>query len=384
MKNKLYYILFASYFAMVILILYINGVFTNQVSSVSNLMINVIFLLIIGIMFMISAMSFIRLNHCTDALLAATDSIYQAYDAGNRQLWEEYSRKKQPFGHDILDEAFARYQKRMKGFQTKRGLSGTCDVEDYINEDILNQVGMSYYNSAIPGTMTGLGILGTFIGLSIGLASFNGDDIYTISDNVGPLLGGMKVAFHTSVYGIFFSLIFTFVHRCIVDDANEKLQEFLECYEECVAPTAVNNDENTRAMLVYQANMSNSLKQITELLKGNALAQTQGVEQIVENFTSRLEQTMGTDFARLGRTLEKACEAQEVYAGNYKTMEESTKALLNASLTLQKTLEVTMEKQEALARELREQAEKIDETCAAIENELSSQLYTFEQMKEMN
>lgn len=383
MKNRLYYILFATYFAMVGVILYINGVFTNEVSYLSDLMINIIFLIIIGIMFMISTMSFIRLNHCTDALLLVTDNIYKAYDSGNRKLWEEYSKKKRPFGNDVLDEAFTRYQKRMRSFQTKRGLSGTCDIEDYINEDVLNHVGMSYYNSAIPGTMTGLGILGTFIGLSIGLASFDGNDIYTISDNVGPLLGGMKVAFHTSVYGIFFSLVFTFVHRCIVDDANGKLREFLDCYEECVAPVVTSSDDNTKAMLVYQANMTNYLKQMTEMLKGNALEQTQGVERIVQTFTARLEQSMGTDFARLGRTLEKACDAQEVYTGNYKSMEESTKALLSASLTLQKTLEVTMERQEALSRELKAQAAKIDETCAAIENEISSQLYTFEQMKDM-
>ena len=64
-------------------------------------------------------------------------------------------------------------------------VSGTVSQ---INEELLDRVGGSHYNSAISGTMTGLGILGTFIGLSLGLGSFSGDDIYTISDNVGPLL----------------------------------------------------------------------------------------------------------------------------------------------------------------------------------------------------
>lgn len=383
MKNKLYYFLFITYLGMVALILYINGVFTGEMTSTSNLVINVGFLALIGILFMISSVSFMRLNRCTDALLLVTDKIYKAYDSGNRKLWEEYSKKKNPFGDEILDEAFSRYQKRMRSYQTKRGLSGSCDIEDYINEDVLNRVGMTYYNSAIAGTMTGLGILGTFIGLSIGLGSFNGDDIYTISDNVGPLLGGMKVAFHTSVYGIFFSLIFTFVYRSIMADAYDKLQEFLDCYSECVEPVVVSSDENTKAMLVYQANMATSLKLITELLKGNAMEQTKGVEQIVQSFTARIEQSMGTDFARLGRTLEKACEAQEVYAGNYKSMEETTKVLLNASLSLQNTLEVTMEKQEALARELKEQAQRIEETCDTLDNEISSKLYTYGQLKEM-
>jgi hypothetical protein len=312
-----------------------------------------------------------------------TDTIYKAYDAGNRRLWDDFSKKKNPFGDEILDEAYSRYQKRMRSFQTRKGLSNVCDIEDYINEDILNRVGMFYYNSAITGTLTGLGILGTFIGLSLGLGAFNGDDIYTITDNVGPLLGGMKVAFHTSVYGIFFSLIFAFVHRCIVADSQEKLQEFLDCYRECVEPVVAGNEENIRTMLVYQANMTNYLRHISEILTGNALEQTKGVEQIVQSFTAQIESAMATDFARLGRNLEKACDAQTAYAENYRSMEETTKLLINASYTLQQSLEATIEKQAALVRELDVQAKRIGETCDTLDNEISSQLYTLAQVRDM-
>ena len=383
MKNKLYYFLFVMYLAMVVLILYINGVFTGEMTSSANIIINVGFLAVIGILFMISTVSFIRLNRCTDSLVLMTDYIYKAYDSGNRRLWDDFSKKKNPFGDEILDEAYSRYQKRMRSFQTRKGLSNVCDIEDYINDDILNRVGMFYYNSAITGTLTGLGILGTFIGLSLGLGAFNGDDIYTITDNVGPLLGGMKVAFHTSVYGIFFSLIFAFVHRCIVADSQEKLQEFLDCYRECVEPVVAGNEENIRTMLVYQANMANSLRHISEILTGNALEQTKGVEQIVQSFTTQIESAMATDFARLGRNLEKACDAQTVYAENYRSMEETTKLLINASYTLQQSLEATIEKQAALARELDVQAKRIGETCDTLDNEISSQLYTLAQVKDM-
>ncbi len=383
MKNKLYYFLFAMYIAMVVLILYINGVFTDEMTSSANLIINVGFLAVIGILFMISTVSFIRLNRCTDSLVLMTDSIYKAYDAGNHRLWDEYSKKKNPFHDEILDEAYSRYQKRMKSYQTKKGLSNVCDIEDYINEDILNRVGMFYYNSAITGTLTGLGILGTFIGLSLGLGAFNGDDIYTITDNVGPLLGGMKVAFHTSVYGIFFSLVFGFVHRCIVADSQEKLREFLDCYRECVEPVVAGNEENIRTMLVYQANMANTLRHISEILTGNALEQTKGVEQMVQNFTSQIENAMATDFARLGRNLEKACDAQTVYAENYKSMEETTKLLVRASLTLQESLENTMERQQIIAQELEKQAKRIGETCDTLDNEISTQLYTLTQLKDL-
>ncbi len=41
-------------------------------------------------------------------------------------------------------------------------------------------------------------------------------------------------------------------------------------------------DENTSAMLIYQANMSNSLKTMMELMKGQAAEQTKGLSTIVQ------------------------------------------------------------------------------------------------------
>lgn len=377
MKNRMYFFLLPVYLFVVGFVLVVNGVFTGQVTSVSNLVINLAFLVLIGILFLISFSSFFRLNRLTDKLLDEADKIYKAYDGGDHKLWETYRTKSKVFEDDVLDEAFYRYQKKMNSFQTRHGLMGRCEIEDYLNEDLLNQVGMNYYNSAISGTMTGLGILGTFIGLSIGLGSFNGNDIYTISDNVGPLLDGMKVAFHTSVYGILFSLVFQFAYRSLMADAYDKLQEFLAAFRECVEPMVNNTDDNTKAMLVYQANMANSMKQMTELLKGEAREQAESLDKMVQRFTAQMEQNLGADFDKLAMTLQKACKAQEVYADNYRTMAETTRELLQTNSSLQKALEETLDRQEAMARQLKEQSERIDATCDTINEEISNQLYTY-------
>jgi len=383
MKNRLYYLLLPVYLFVVGFVLMVNGVFTGQVTSVGNLAINLTFLLLIGILFLVSFSSFSRLNRMTDKLLDQADKIYRAYDEGDHKLWDTYRSKSKIFENDMLDEAFTRYQNKMNSFQTKHGLMGRCEIEDYLNEDMLNQAGMNYYNSAISGTMTGLGILGTFIGLSIGLGSFNGNDIYTISDNVGPLLDGMKVAFHTSVYGILFSLVFQFAYRSLMADAYDKLQEFLAAFRECVEPMVNNTDSNTKAMLVYQANMANSMKQMTELLKGEAREQAESLDRMAQNFAARMEQALGADFDRLGRTLQKACSAQETYADNYHSMAETTKELLQANSALQKALEETMDRQQDMARQLKEQAERIDATCNTINEEISNQLYTYAETRDL-
>lgn len=384
MKNKIYYTLFIFYIIILMFILYLNGVFTGDIASFSNLLINVGFLLLIGILFLISASSFAKLNRCTDALARATYSISKKYKEKNSSLWNEYKNQENLFGFRELDDAFSRYQKRMKACAGKKGQLQSCDIEEYINEDLLDRISASHFNSSISGTMTGLGILGTFIGLSLGLGAFSGNDIFTISDNVGPLLDGMKVAFHTSVYGIFFSLIFNFIYRSIMACSYEKLSDFLSCFREYVtAPVAADADDSAKAMLVYQANMANSMKAILDLLKGNTIEQTHGVEQMVREFSRQLSQTMSTDFEKLGKTMNEIADTQVVYSRNYQSMENIIKELLEANRVLQESLEHTMDWQELFAKELNKQNEKLSAACDTINNDITTQLYTFNQMRDL-
>ena len=383
MKKNLYYLLFPLYLLVLAFVLYINGVFTGEVTSAVNLLINVGFLLVIGIMFLISAVSFTKMNRFTDALEEAVDEMEKEYQENKGNLWEAYRDRKHVFKNEALDSAFRKYQKRMSGYQTRRGLTAVCELDDYINEELLDHVAMTHYNSAVSGTLTGLGILGTFLGLSMGLGSFNGHDIYTISDNVGPLLEGMKVAFHTSVYGIFFSLVFNFIYRSLMAGAYEALNEFHSVYEQCVAPTVSGADENTKAMLIYQANMSNSMKQMTELLKGNAMEQTQAVERIANQFVAMMSQSLGVEFDKMGRSLNNASKAQEQCAIDYKSMEETTKELIATNRLVVQTLDELSRRQEELAVRLAAQEMKLADTVEALDEELTTQLFTFNQMRDL-
>ena len=381
MKNKLYFLLVPVYVAVFAVILYINGVFTGNITDMTNLVINVVFLVIIGVIFAISFVSFARVNEFAAALEKAMETIRKEYTENRRNLWEEYQGRKKVFGVLELDDAFRQYQKKMRVYTTKHGMSQVADIEDYINEELLDQVGMTYFNTTVSGTMTGLGILGTFLGLSMGLGSFNGNDIYTISDNVGPLLAGMKVAFHTSVYGMFFSLIFTYVHRCIMSYAYEVVEDFLALYRECVEPSASTSDENMKAMLLYQANLANSMKELTNLMKGQADNQIKGVEQLVNRFTEQMEKALCNDFNKLGNTLNRVCQEQVIYSENYKKMEQTAQSLISANISLQKTVEALLDRQESIEKQMRNQCEKLDETCNLINEEISNQLFTLGQMK---
>lgn len=384
MKGKLYYALYFLYAIVIVFVLYLNGVFTGEEISVVNLTINIGFLVIIGILFAISSVSFGRLNRVTYELEEVALRLRKEYkEAGGKNLWGSYKDNAKVFEEKELQTAFDQYRLRVKGTKTKRGAASSCDLEEYINEDLLDKVGMNFFNSGISGTLTGLGILGTFLGLSMGLGAFSGDDIFTISDNVGALLSGMKVAFHTSVYGIFFSLVFNVAYRSIMSDAYETLNEFLNVFRQTAQPYGVKDDESAAAMLVYQAGMASSLKQMLELMKGNAMEQTAGVERIVGQFTEQMQAALDADFKKLGNALKSAGESQAASAAKASDMVEAVTALVEVNRNVQEALAHVMERQETFAKQLEEQKKMLADTCSDMSDEISSQIYTFGQMRDL-
>lgn len=376
--------LFLLYVVVVAFVLYLNGVFTGEWEASVNLIINVGFLLMIGILFGISSISFGRLGQVTRELEEVGLRLQEEFkEADEQNLWPAYKDDTAFFEQKDLQEAFQKYRLRVKGSKTRRRAGAFCDLEEYINEDFLDRVGMNFYNSGIPGTLTGMGILGTFLGLSMGLGAFSGDDIFTISDNVGALLSGMKVAFHTSVYGIFFSLVFSMIYRSLMSDAYETLEEFLNVFRQTTQPSAMKEDETAATMLVYQAGMANSLKQMLEVMKGNAAEQTAGVGRIVDKFTQQMHAALDTDFRKLGNVLKNAGEAQAVNTANITEMVEAITALVEANRSVQEALSNVMERQEVFAKQLEDQKEMLADLCSDMSDEISSQIYTFEQMRNL-
>lgn len=86
----------------------------------------------------------------------------------------------------------------------------TADAECYFNFDIMvkKQINNRMY-SYMPQLLTGLGILGTFLGLSLGLHNIN-----LASGDIGQLnnlLESLKTSFYTSLFGMTYSITFSLI-----------------------------------------------------------------------------------------------------------------------------------------------------------------------------
>ena len=65
-----------------------------------------------------------------------------------------------------------------------------------------------YLFNSIPSVFTTIGIFGTFLGIFWGLLKFN-TDADMMQESISQLLSGLKTAFTTSLFGLFFSFVFS-------------------------------------------------------------------------------------------------------------------------------------------------------------------------------
>ena len=97
-------------------------------------------------------------------------------------------------------------------------LHNTIDAANFFNSNTLARgITESRLISAIPGILTAIGVLGTFLGLQFGLGSLQLDpeSLQNASKSIAPLIKGASIAFSTSVWGIMTSVLFNVTEKLI-------------------------------------------------------------------------------------------------------------------------------------------------------------------------
>jgi biopolymer transport protein ExbB/TolQ len=100
---------------------------------------------------------------------------------------------------------------------------------EYFNEKNLMASNSNFkLINSIPNILVGLGILGTFVGLTYGISNFNTGSTEQIKSSIQILLSGMGTAFISSIYGMFFSLLFTFFEKVQINSLYQAIHKL--CY----------------------------------------------------------------------------------------------------------------------------------------------------------
>ena len=93
---------------------------------------------------------------------------------------------------------------------TENGAKTNYLSSDYFNkQSICDKQKINYrLLDTASGTLVGLGLLGTFLGLTIGVADFDSTNSENIQNSIQGLLSGMSTAFSTSLLGMFLSIVY--------------------------------------------------------------------------------------------------------------------------------------------------------------------------------
>ena len=184
------------------------------------------------------------------------ENIERALEVQTSSTWSVMVQIEEFFHQRVLDDLFREYQEKVQGQRDSGQV--LSDIEDYINDDILGLRSWQNVVLQIPGTLTGLGILGTFIGLIVGIRGIGFSSVNAALSSVQTLLSGIQVAFYTSIAGVILSLFFNIMVRVSWNMMLRNLGLFVDEFHKNVIPTV---EEQLR----YRERKE--MKQITTLLE---------------------------------------------------------------------------------------------------------------------
>lgn len=337
-NRRLYEIwLLITYFAMLTVCVYLNLFSKGQAGGIANMIVNLVMFIIVAVILLDCYIgSFRPVAGIIRDLKRVNAKMEDDAKHTHSFLWERYKDDKEElFRIPILREQFKDYRYEQERILGTGRAYYKCDIEDYISYDLIDSVIHRNRMNQVAGVMTGLGILGTFIGLSLGLQSFNTGTTAEITNSIEPLMAGIKVAFHTSIYGMVFSLVFNFVYKRILDDAEQAVRVFLGAFKKYVLPDTAADGINRLIELEQQQTesikamsdkvtylMSGGLNEVldpqferfNDTITGFANMATKNqmdqLSMVVNSFISQMNASLGDMFTRLSETVNNTLAIQ--------------------------------------------------------------------------
>ncbi|MCR5688311.1 MAG: MotA/TolQ/ExbB proton channel family protein [Lachnospiraceae bacterium] len=333
-KKKWYeWMLVIVYFAMVALCVYLN-LTPGHKESVTTIAVNAVMFVIVAVIFLSADLGcFMPMNSIIKELKKASEKIRSDAMNAHSYLWEPYqSSNVKLFKNEKLSQLFTDFIFELNREDDAENAYYRPSIDDYINEDMVDMIMHRNELNQVPGMLTGLGILGTFIGLSIGLEHFNTGTTAQMTASIEPLMNGIKVAFHTSIFGMVFSLTFNAIYKRKMYEGEKAVQQFCQAFKKFVLPDTENNGMNQ--MIALQGDqlraMDNMYVRVAEELEriidpqfdrlGRIVAEyetimvrneTEAMRQIVDIFIKEMNSSLGNSFYQLSESVSEQYKSQQ-------------------------------------------------------------------------
>ena len=232
-------------------------------------------------------------------------SVLQNYS--RESIRENYGNLQAEMGQAPYDSIWKKFERTL--FKSKaEGVLMTQDPEAFYNDrTLLENLPLDLFR-AMPGIFTGLGLLGTFAGITVGISGIDLGNVETMESGIEVLLSGTKTAFLTSVVGLILALGYNLLDNWIYRPYTKKLATLIDqlntlfpskSLEEFLSNQAEQAEEQTDAMRELNGELVGRLEDM--FVKLSQSIDVALKNNLTESFTNSLEPV----FQDLNQTIDK-------------------------------------------------------------------------------
>ena len=171
---------------------------------------------------------------------------------------------------------------------------------------LLKQGKAEGFTDCTPSLITSLGILGTFVGIVIGLLDFNQNDM---DKSMELLLNGLKIAFISSLFGMLMSIIYKitsafFKRKSPPRATRATIEDLLKSIESINKNSSKNKSELLTMFSLFSDNLWDNMEKSSKNISEFATKQIiDALDNVVMNFNDNLKEEFGENFKKFNDSI---------------------------------------------------------------------------------
>ncbi|OOH85482.1 hypothetical protein BMT54_11705 [Pasteurellaceae bacterium 15-036681] len=313
----------------------------------------------------------------------------------NIRVYQNEIKNLKRLDQDLLAEKYREISKNIKNSESsvkiwedfdhslvrigeKDHIYSTLDASNFFNQHTLAR-GLTENRlfAAAPGILTAIGVLGTFIGLQLGLKGINlsSNEVNEISQGIGQVINGATVAFLTSVWGVITSLAFNWYEKAAETKIRQQISalqiEIDQLFPRIIAEKSlISIQEDSTSSKNLLAGLSEQIGDQMQKVMNTAS------ETISQNIVTSLEKALQNITATANNGSEKALEALvQQFLGKFGSIGETQKDAINqATQALALSGTTMMSHMQNFATSLEQQTQQLTENNQAMITQINSTL----------
>jgi len=173
----------------------------------------------------------------------------------------------------------------------------------------------------LPGILTGVGIIGTFLGLIVGLQAFKvSDDATVVRGSLEALLASVGGAFQVSAFAIFLAMLVTTIEKAIINGRYTELERLCSLIDSLFDAGAgeeylqrlveASETSATQAMQMKESLVTDLKQVLSELTQQQIATMTVTSQQLGQSISQSLTEGLADPLARISQAVQQVGNSQ--------------------------------------------------------------------------